>query len=95
MIVNGLTESAEDGSVANSDESISSVSKHKKKIRNSDLSDSNSVDLYNSYESYRSTNMEYTQEDRTQLDPYQQGPLEPDIKNLEWLFEGLRLPGFC
>ena len=76
-----LTVPAEDGSVANSDESLSSAGKDKKKttignFSNSDLSDSNSVYLYNSIESYRSTDMDYTQEDGTQLDPYQQGPLE-------------------
>ena len=87
VMVNGLTMPAEDGSVADSDESISSAGNDKKKkighlanskSSNSDLVDSNSVDSYNSNESYRLADMDYTQEDGTQLDPYQQGPLEQE-----------------
>ena len=76
-MVNGPTQPAEDGSVADSDESISTAGKDEEKkignlskTRNSSNS-SDSVDSYNSNESYRSTDMDYTQQDGTQLDPYQ------------------------
>ena len=85
VMVKELSMPVEEGSVvSDSDESISSAGKKKdgkkkEKIGNlsdSDLSNSNSMDLYNLNESYRSTDMDYTQTDGTQLDPYQQGPLE-------------------
>ena len=81
VIVKGLSVPTEEGSVvSDSDESISSTGK-KKKIGNLSASDSDS-DLYNSNESYRSTDMDHTQQDGTQLDPYQQGPLEQEHKIL-------------
>ena len=36
------------------------------------------MDSFDSKESFRSGDMDYTQEDGTQLDPYQQGPLEQE-----------------
>ena len=70
----------EDGNVvSDSDESISSASKDKKKtiwnLSDFDSNDSNSVDSYDSNESYRSNDIDYTQAEGTQLKPYQQGPL--------------------
>ena len=86
VMVKGLSMPADEGSVvSDSDESNSSAGKNKQKkignlsdLTNSDSSDSNSVDSYDSNESYRSTDMDYTQQDGTQLDPYQQGPLEQE-----------------
>ena len=90
VLVKGLSKPTEEGSVvSDSDESSSSAGSKKKKkqigIGNSSESklsdsdsDSESVDSYDSNESYRSTDIDYTQADRTQLDPYQQGPLEQE-----------------
>ena len=72
--------------VSDSDESISSVVKKNKIINlsnpsnssNSDSNDSNSVDSYNSNESDKSTGMDYNQTYWTQLDTYQQDPLEQE-----------------
>ena len=80
MLVKGLSQPAEEGSVvSDSDESISSADKARKRNSSkSNSSNSKSVDSYHSNEFYRLTNMNYTQRDGTQLDPYHQGPLEQE-----------------
>ena len=65
----------------NSNKSISSAGKRKKKKNSAkNPSDSDSVDSFDSKEPFGSGDMDYIQEDRTQLDPYQQGPLEQEYK---------------
>ena len=79
----GSVKPTEDGSVDSSDsndsESVSSAGKRKKQSKQldkpSDSIDSKSIDSYDTNESFRSEDMDYTQEDGTQLDPYHQGPL--------------------
>ena len=77
---NELSEPVDEGNVSVSDSDESKSGSNPKKTTAKKAANSNSVDSFDSAESFAPADFDYTQQYGTQLDQYQQGPLEQEHK---------------